>query len=333
VRIGILGAAGIAPRSVMAPAARRNDTSIVAVAARSQDRADSYARQHGIAKAYADYRALLNDPDIDLVYVALPPSEHARWSIAALEAGKDVLCEKPIAFDRSEAQDMADVAHRTGRRLIEAFHDRYHPLGVYLSELRHDSRLGEILTVEASFNAPNPFNPQSIRHAPELGGGALMDLGCYPVHWVRTIVGEEPDVDYASAVGNPLGADLSFSAGLRFPSGATAVVSSSMAPDTTFSSSITVTAENGTVTIDNPVLTHRGHTVRTHLDTPRTRTFGGQETFDHQLEAVIGALTHETPLPTEAPDFVANMAAIDAIYLQAGLRRQQSPSAGHALAR
>ncbi|WBM79998.1 Gfo/Idh/MocA family oxidoreductase [Cryobacterium breve] len=138
LRIGILGAAGIAPAAIIRPARRRTDVVIAAVASRRASAAAAYALEHGIERSYGDYRALLADPDIDLVYVALPPSEHAEWSIAALEAGKDVLCEKPFAMNATEAGRMRRVAAETGQRLIEAFHDRYHPLSL---ETRRHSRL------------------------------------------------------------------------------------------------------------------------------------------------------------------------------------------------
>ncbi|MEV8268492.1 Gfo/Idh/MocA family oxidoreductase [Microbacterium sp. NPDC076911] len=125
-RVGLLGASGIAPRAIIAPAKRRADVSIVAVASRSE--ATDYAQHHGIARVHANYQALIDDSEVDLVYVALPPSEHARWTIAALAAGKDVLCEKPFAMNAVEADEVAQAVERTGRRVVEAFHDYYHPL-------------------------------------------------------------------------------------------------------------------------------------------------------------------------------------------------------------
>lgn len=321
LRIGILGAAGIAPQAIIRPASRRDDVQIAAVASRTMASAVAYAQKHRIPVAYGSYDDLLADASIDLVYNALPPSEHARWSIAALEAGKHVLCEKPIAMNAAEADAMAAVALRTGGRLIEAFHDRYHPLHDYLLNLRSSGQLGEIESIDASFTAPNPFDPASIRHDPALGGGALMDLGCYPVHWVRFFVGEEPVVVSASASPNALGADETIEASLRFPSGVVARVFASMVATQPFAASLVITGSCGRVEVDNPVLPHNGHSVRATTDgVLRTFTIGGGETYDYQLDAVVGAILGGAGLPTEADDYVANMSVIDAIYAAAGGR-------------
>ena len=149
IRIGILGAAGIAPQALIRPVRRRSDMEVVAIAARSFAAATRFAEEHGIPQAYDGYPALLAAADIDLVYIALPPSEHVSWSIAALEAGKDVLCEKPISMDAAEARRAASVAERTGRHLIEAFHDHYHPLTAALREVVDSGALGSIVSIDA----------------------------------------------------------------------------------------------------------------------------------------------------------------------------------------
>ncbi len=323
LRIGILGAADIAPRALIVPAMRRDDVEIVAVAAREFGAAERFASAHRIPMAVESYERLIADPTIDAVYVALPPSEHARWSIRALEAGKHVLCEKPIAFDQSEAVLMAAAATSSGKRLVEAFHDRYHPLGQYLAQLRSSGVLGDILNIEAWFTASNPFAPTAIRHVPELGGGALMDLGTYPIHWVRSFTGEEPTVRQASFVPNPLGADESILSDLEFPSGATATISASMADDQVFGAGLKVIGTKGTIEVDNPVLPHSGHSVTITVDgLARVHTVAGYETYDYQLGAFVSGIETGAPLATESEDFVANMSAIDAVYEAAGVIRR-----------
>jgi len=299
---------------------------VVAVAARSFDAATRFAEEHGIPRAYDGYPALLAADDIDLVYVALPPSEHVRWSIAALEAGKDVLCEKPISMDAAEARRAASVAERTGRHLIEAFHDHYHPLTTALRDVIDSGALGAIVNFDASFTADNPYSPTSIRHVPELGGGALMDLGCYPVHWLRELAGADPVVTNATYVPNELGADITIDARLVFESGphagATGSLHASMAPGVSFNAPVLVTGERGTLHVDNLVLPHRGHSVTTVFDgVTRTWTVAGQETYDHELDAVAAALTTGAPADTEAADFGATMELIDPIYAAAGVPR------------
>ena len=318
LQIGILGAAGIAPAAIILPAARNPGTAIAAVAARDRDRAEAYARRHGIPRWYGSYEELLSDPAIDLVYVALPPSEHAPWSIAALEAGKHVLCEKPFALNADEARRMVEAAERAGRRLIEAFHDRYHPLWDATVELA--GRLGPLTSIEGEFVAVNAYEAGTLRHEPALGGGALMDLGCYPVHWLRALAGEEPTVTAAHGVANPSGADSSMTAEFLFPSGTVGRVVCEMGD--TNGNVLRFEGANGRAEIVNPVFAAHGHSIRSWIDgVPRSETVAGQETYDHQLRAVELALVSGAPLPTEGHDPIGNMTTIDAIYAAAGFTR------------
>jgi predicted dehydrogenase len=322
LKIGVLGAAGIAPRALILPARRRDDVTVAAVAARDSGRAREYAAEHGIPTSYGNYQALLDDPDIDLVYNALPPSAHAELSVAALEAGKDVLCEKPFAMNAAQAATMTDAAARTGRRIIEAFHDRYHPLWAAIAEVIGSGRLGRVEAMTAVFSAANPYFAGSLRHEPELGGGALMDLGCYPVHWLRSFTGEEPAVSSAHVTTGPAGADEITEARLAFPSGITARVETSMAPGVALEQWLEVEGSAGTLKVTGMVFPSRGHSLTETVDgLPRVFTVGGAETYDHQLAAVVQGLRSGAVLPTEGSDPVANMAAIDAIYAAAGLTR------------
>jgi predicted dehydrogenase len=322
LRIGILGAAGIAPAAIIRPAARRTDVVIAAVASRSADAAADYAALHGIEASYGSYAELFADPSIDLVYNALPPSGHAPMSIAALEAGKHVLCEKPFALNTHEAERMREVAHATGRRLIEAFHDRYHPLSLEIDAIVASGVIGNVVSLAADFSGSNPFDPLSIRHDPTVGGGALMDLGCYPVHWIRALTGEEPRVISATATLNPLGADLSIDASLLFPSGITAQLTTSMIEGTPVNSSLDIVGTRGTVHVDNMVFPSRGHSITTVVNGLATSlTVRGGDTYDHQLAAIVDGLNSGTSLSTEGDDSVHNMALIDAIYAAAGFDR------------
>lgn len=320
LRIGILGAAGIAPAAVIRPASRRTDVEVVAVASRRQESARQFAERHRIDRFYSDYAALLSDPGVDLVYIALPPSEHAKWSIAALEAGKHVLCEKPFAMNAGEAAQMLEAAQRTSYRLIEAFHDRYHPLSAELDAVKASGVLGEILTLRADFSSSNPFDPASLRHDPRLGGGSLMDLGCYPVHWVRAFMGEEPTVVRASGTFNPLGADLSIAADLQFPSGAKALITSAMLEQPGhLNSSLEVLGTEGKLVVNNMVFPSKGHSItQSNNGLDRTWTVRGLETYDHQLEAIVNGLQSGHELLTEGLDSLSNMKAIDGIYVAAG---------------
>ena len=321
-RIGILGAAAIAPQAIIEPARRRDDVTVHAVASRRPGVAADYAKKHRIATGYDGYEALLADPEVDIVYNALPPSEHAQWSIAALRAGKHVLCEKPFAMNALEAGEMVAAAEASRRHLVEAFHDRHHPVFGHLMSLKAAGALGRIKTVKAEFAVTIPFDPKSIRHDPAAGGGALMDLGCYPVHWVRSFLGEEPDmVVAASATRNPLGVDESITATLRFPSGILADVSCGMAKGTPFRALLTVQCEHGSVEIENPVLPHRGHSIRERLDGGlRHHTVAGATSYDYQLQALLDVVDGRAAPLTGGADAVGNMRVIDAIYAKAGVR-------------
>ena len=320
--IGLLGAAGIAIEAIIRPVRRRDDVRIGAVASRSSAR--EYADRHGIERAYPGYAALLADPEVDLVYNALPPSLHAEWTIAALRAGKDVLCEKPFTMTAAEAARVVATADETGRRVVEAFHDHYHPLSAWIRSTVAAGVLGRIHRAEAIFIGSNPFVPGTLRHEPSLGGGALMDLGCYPVHWVRSLFAGSPTVTGAEAVRNPAGADLSMAAELAFDDGVTASVRASMVEGVDLRSALIVDGEHGRLAVENIVFPSAGHSIR--LETGgilRVSTVAGRSTYDHQLEAVLTGLRTGTPLPTEGADPVANMTVIDAIYAAAGFSRAQ----------
>jgi predicted dehydrogenase len=320
--IGILGAAGIAVNAMIWPVRRRDDARIGAVASRSS--AGKYADEHGIDRAYDRYEDLLGDPDIDLVYNALPPSMHARWTIAALQAGKDVLCEKPFTMTAAEATRVVDAAATAGRRAIEAFHDHYHPLSGWIRDTVAAGTLGRVHHAEAVFTGSNPYAPGTLRHEPSLGGGALMDLGCYPVHWVRWLFPGRPVVTRAAAANNPAGADLNIDAELEFPGGVTAVLRADMTEGVPLRSALTLDGERGRLVAENIVFPSAGHSIRLEIGgIPQVSTVAGRTTYDHQLEAVLTALGAGQPLPTEGGDPIGNMAVIDAVYAAAGFDRSR----------
>jgi predicted dehydrogenase len=319
MKIGILGAARIAPVAVIEPAARRDDVTVYAVASRRPGAAADYAKEHGIEVVHDSYDDLIADPDIDLIYNALPPVDHARWSISALDAGKHVLCEKPFAMNAREAEVMTDAAKRTGKRLIEAFHDRLHPVFEYLLDLKASGRLGEIEKLEGVFEVHIPFRPNELRHLPDQGGGALMDLGCYPVHWVRSLMGTEPEVVSAEGEKSKTGVDLRMYAELAFPGGAVANIRTDMREGTALKAFLAVDCEHGRIEIENPIHPHNGHSIREWLGGGyRVHTVAGNTTYDHQLASVIEAIKTGTPHPCEGADSVNNMAVIGAIYKKAG---------------
>ena len=231
IRIGILGAARIAPRGIVTPANALLGAEVVAIAAANLERAQDFAAQHSIPMAFGSYAELIARDDIDLVYVALPPSAHLEWCTAALANGKHVLVEKPFASNAQDAAQMVAAARAAGRHLIEGFHYRFHPLFERALDGVRSGEIGRIRHIEAVFNANLPDTPGELRYIEALGGGALMDLGCYCMHWIRTVAGDEPTVVSASARCATPGVDLDIEAELAFTSGPTATLKCSMQPE------------------------------------------------------------------------------------------------------
>ena len=192
MRIGLLGASRIAPTAIVTPAGDVAGAQVHAVAARDRAKAEAFAATHGIPHVFDDYAALIASPDIDLVYNGLPINLHAAWSIRALEAGKHVLCEKPFAMNAAEARAMQAAAERSGARLIEAFHYRYHPGFAQMLAWIDAGRIGAVQSMTATFNVPIADDLGEIRRLPETGGGAMMDLGCYPLSWVLSVMRRAP---------------------------------------------------------------------------------------------------------------------------------------------
>jgi D-xylose 1-dehydrogenase (NADP+, D-xylono-1,5-lactone-forming) len=190
---------------------------VVGVASRERARAEAYARERGLDRAYGGYEELLADPDVDAVYVALPNALHVEWSIRTLEAGKHVLSEKPLARDPREAERAFDAAERSGRILMEGFMYRHHPQTKRLVQLVRNGELGELRLVRSQFSF-RLDRPRDVRWDRELGGGSLLDVGCYCTNLMRTLAGE-PERVYAEQTTAPSGVDVRFAATLRFARG------------------------------------------------------------------------------------------------------------------
>jgi D-xylose 1-dehydrogenase (NADP+, D-xylono-1,5-lactone-forming) len=216
---GIISTAHI-NRLVLAGARESDRVDVVAVASRNQARAEAYAREHGIERAFGSYEALLADPDIDAVYVSLPNSLHVEWSIRALEAGKHVLCEKPLDRRPDEVERAFEAAARSGRILMEAFMYRHNPQTAKLRELVGAGAIGQLGVVRSAFSF-SLGDPDNVRLAADLDGGALMDVGCYCVSGSR-LLGGEPERVYGEQVTGESGVDVLFSGTMRFPEGVAA---------------------------------------------------------------------------------------------------------------
>ena len=326
LRIGILGAARIAPAALILPARQVTGVEVVSVAARELAKAQAFAAAHHIPQTHASYAALIADPTIDAIYNPLPNSLHAEWSICALQAGKHVLCEKPLANNASEAQAMAAAAQASGRLLMEAFHYRYHPLTLRIKEIVESGELGRIRHLEAHFCIPL-YRRHDIRWDYALGGGALMDLGCYTVNLLRYLAGAEPTVIRAQAKVRAPQVDRWMAAELRFPNGISARMTNSFFSAVLLRVSARVVGEAGELRVINFVLPQLWHRLTVQSGQgKRVEHFPGESSYVHQLRAFVAFVRQGTPCPTDAADGVANMRVIDAIYEKAGLQRRGEQS-------
>ncbi len=251
LRWGILGPGRIAPRLVRAIAACPRAT-LAAVASRDPDRAAAFAAAHAVPRSFGSYAALLAAPDVDVVYIALPNHLHAEWTIRALEAGKHVLCEKPLALTVADVDAIAAAADRTGRIAVEAFMYLHHPQILHAVDLARSGALGRLELIDGSFTffLSHPGDP---RAEPSMGGGSLWDVGCYPVSFARRVAGEEPERVTALARFDERGVDWTFIGQMRFPSGLLAQFDSGFAaPDR---QRLEIVGGDATLVLDHPFLT------------------------------------------------------------------------------
>jgi D-xylose 1-dehydrogenase (NADP+, D-xylono-1,5-lactone-forming) len=250
VTFGFLSTARI-NEQLLAGARPSNLVEVVAVASRDQARAEAYAREHSIERAYGSYGELLADPEVDAVYISLPNSLHVEWSIRALEAGKHVLCEKPLTRRPEDAERAFDVAERAGRVLMEAFMYRHHPQTKRIKQLVDEGAIGELRAMRAafSFDLLASRDAGDVRLNAELDGGSLMDVGCYCVSGARLLAGE-PERVSGEAAPAPSGVDMSFYGTLRFPGDVVAQFHSSLALP--FKQELEVLGSEGSLLVEAP---------------------------------------------------------------------------------
>lgn len=311
LRIGLIGASRVASYAVIAAARETDGVEVSAVAARDPARAAAYAKEHGIGRALDSYDALISDPDIDLVYIGTPPRYHAVQAIAAIEAGKPVLVEKPFALSSAEAREVAAIAAARGVPVFEAMHSPHHRLFAEITQIVGSGVLGRIMRIDAVFDAPiDPEDP--IRWQAALGGGALMDLGIYPLAWVRRIAGE--NFELGSVEAEKRGdVDASFAAELKYPDGATARVSSSMTVETP-AVSLRIEGTEGVLSVVNPLVPQRGNLLTLEVGGgSESRTVEGPSSYAAQLAAVRATLVGGAAFPHADDDFIRSMEAIEKI--------------------
>ncbi|WP_345800746.1 Gfo/Idh/MocA family oxidoreductase [Microbacterium sp. AZCO] len=323
LRIGILGAGGIAERAMVEPSRDVDGVRVDAIGARDPERAEAFAQRLDLPK-HGDYETILADPDIDLVYLALPPITHAEWAVRALQAGKHVLCEKPLSVNGTTAAAIAEAAATTGRRAFVGFHYRLHGFTQRLLEVIASGVLGEVERVDIDFSIPHfVVKPGNIRLDADLGGGAVMDVGCYAADLIRAAWGE-PVVESAAAVlyDDDPRIDLQTDAVLRLPSGAPAHVRASFIGDDQGAMSMRVSGSAAELAATSVIVPQWGATLRVTAGDEvlvDEKAVEGENSYARQLEHVAAVLSDGSPSILDADRGVGTMRVVDDIYRAAGL--------------
>ena len=323
VRWGILSTANIGVRKVIPATQKAERCEVVAIASRDGERAARTAAELGIPRAHEGYDSLLSDSEVDAVYIPLPNSEHAAWTIAAARAGKHVLCEKPLAMTAAEAEEMVRACSNEGVLLMEAFMYRLHPSWEAVRDLVASGRIGRVRAIQSWFSFYND-DPGNIRNVPELGGGALYDIGCYCINLSRMLFGGEPTGIEASVTRDATGTDVLTSAILAFDDDVAVFTCSTRAePD----QRVHIYGTEGRISIGIPFNIPPDRpaeiTVTAGGDPPvspasETLTFAAADGYTIQAERFANAVLDGPPLPIPPEDAIGNLRVIDAIFRAGG---------------
>jgi len=309
VNWGIMSTANI-NRLFITGARQADDVRILAVASRDRGRAESYAREWGIERAHGSYDSLLADPDVEVVYISLPNSFHIEWTVKALEAGKHVLCEKPLSRRSREVRDAFDIAARADRLLMEGFMYRHHPQTRRLAELIAQGAVGRVRMVRSAFSFVAD-DPGDVRLTSALQGGALMDVGCYCVSAARMVAGEPHRVAAEQAIGGD-GVDVAFAATMRFADEILAHFDAGLLLET--SEELEVVGDQGALFLDDPWhCRNPGIELRRDQEIERIAV----ETIDpYRLEAenMSAAIRGRAPLLLGRDDALGQAHALEALY-------------------
>jgi predicted dehydrogenase len=311
LRWGTLSTARI-NKALFGPLRTSKRNRLLAVASRSQEKAKAYAREKKIERAYGSYEALLADPEIDVIYNPLPNHLHAEWTIKAVEAGKHVLCEKPLALSVNEVDAISAAARAHGKMVAEAFMYRSHVQTLKVREIVESGKLGKVKMVHGSFTFVMT-SPDDYRWNPEMGGGGLWDIGCYPLSFTRAALGAEPLEVFGWQVISPSGVDETFAAQLRFPGDIYAQFDCSLkVPYHVF---MEIVGDEGTLSVPKPFnpgakealyLTRGG---KTEMIAVR-----GSEPYVSEVEDLADAIYLGKPQCVSLADSRANVAAILALF-------------------
>ncbi len=316
VKWGVLSTAKIGREKVIPGIQAAPNCEVIAIAGRDLARTNEVADQLGIPTRYGAYQQLLDDPTVDAVYIPLPNHLHMEWTIKAAEAGKHVMCEKPLALTAADGQCMVDACAEAGVVFMEAFMYRLHPTWQAALDLVRSGRIGDLTSVQSWFSYFNN-DPTNIRNIAEYGGGALMDIGCYSINLSRLLFDSEPVAVAGSLTRDPVtGVDITTSGVLEFPDGtATFTCSTRCAPD----QRVHIYGTTGRITLETPFNIPPTEPTRLWLTTstasgaPTTETIAFDPIDQYRIEAeqFTNAVTTGAPVPIPPSDGVANMAVIE----------------------
>jgi len=313
LRWGVLSTANIGTQQVIPAIQASVGGTVVAISSRNQERANAVAGELGVGTAYGSYDALLEDPSVEAIYNPLPNHLHVHWSIKAIEAGKHVLCEKPIGIDTTDAELLAAAAAAHPELVVmEAFMYRFHPQWQFVRRQISDGAIGDVRYISQDFSYFNE-DPENIRNNPEWGGGALMDIGCYPISQARFVLGSEPIRTLATLDIDPrFGTDRQVTALLDFGEATATFTAGTQAHD---HQRCHIVGTSGQIEIDIPVNAPKDAATRVTIAADETtiHEFGPVDQYGAQADAMARAIHTHTGPPHPLRDAVANMRVIDAV--------------------
>ena len=327
---GILSTANIGVKRVIPAILAGPSGRIGAIASRDAGRAASIAAKFAIERSYGSYEALLADPDIEAIYNPLPNHLHVEWTVKALDAGKHVLCEKPIGLDALEAEAIVRARERSGKRVVEAFMVRFHPQWHRIRELVRAGRIGDVGAIQSAFLF-TVLDPNNVRNRADIGGGSLYDVGCYPIVTARYVFGTEPQRAVALMDLDPvLGVERLTSGIVAFPAGRQLVFSSAL--QLAAFQRVVVLGSEGRIEVAVPFTPQKDHACRIVIDTgasldgrsAEVEEFAPVDQYLLQCEQAAAIFRDEAPQEFPIEDAIANMRVIDALYRSGGSGRWET---------
>jgi len=313
---GLLSTANI-NRALIPPLQFSKRNHLLSVASRSQATADAYAKEKNIERAHGSYEALLADPDIDVIYNPLPNHLHAEWTIKAVEAGKHVLCEKPLALTVDEVDAVKVAAHKHGRIVAEAFMYRHHPQTLKVQEMVKSGSLGTLKLIRGGFGFFLD-RENDIRLDPTMGGGSIWDVGCYPISYARTIVGDAPLEVFGAHTTGPTGIDLTFTGQMKFANNVLAQIDCSF--DIPLYWGVEILGSEASLKILSPFKPEVNEKLLlTRGDKTETIKVKGQELYIGEVEDMADAILLGKAPHISLDDSRANVAVISAFLESARL--------------